>query len=182
MAVQVLADADLALSLRTTQLRIDSDKDQASICSMTEGQSGGEVYRSAHSNHSPPAGDTDGWNCWICSSPHHLKNQCPHNQDRTPPEDVKCWQCDRYGHYFWQCLGWVSSPNDPEWSPSDCMECGGNDHFAAQCPVLSLPRFSCDYCVIHGRTRGIRQLYVDEEGRTRCKEDQDCSRIFPSVN
>ena len=182
MADQILADADLALSSRTTQLRIDSDNEQASIRSLTEAQPGSEVYQPAHSIHSPLEGAADGWNCWICSSPHHLKNQCPHNQDRTPPEDIKCWQCDRYGHYCWQCFGWVSSPNDPEWSPLDCMECGGKDHFAAQCLVLSLPRFSCGYCVIHGRTRGIRQLYVDEAGRTRCKEDQDCGRLFPSMN
>ena len=124
---------------------------------------------------SPPGTEATGWNCWICSSPFHLKNQCPHNKDRTPPDEILCWQCERYGHYSWQCL-------TPAWAPMACLECGDLGHLADTCPILSLPRYSCETCYIHGKARGIRQVYVDVEGRVRCKEDQACPKVIANAD
>ena len=174
MADQTSADATRALGHGSAQHQIGTD-DQAHFDSSRYYHPGADI----HLTSSPPEAAADEWSCWICASSHHFKKQCPHNKHRTPPEDVKCWRCERFGHYGWQCLGCVSSPNEPEWAPLDCMECGGKDHFAARCPVRALPRYSCGYCIIHGRTRGVRQLYIDVVGRTRCKEDQECSRISP---
>ena len=184
MAEQVLGEADYALVIAGThQLPLSGigygcPLSSSSSCNSLKLIPGATVWQTTPPRMAPPPLPVSvdyGWNCWICKSTSHFKRQCPRNPYRIPPEDILCWQCERHGHYSWQCL-------TPEWVPTACHECGVLGHFAKECPILSLPRYSCEIWYIHGMARGTRQVYVDVEGRVRCKEGEACPKVIANAD
>ena len=87
---------------------------------------------------------------------------------------LRCTECDRPGHWSYQCLG-----GSPE--PGACSECGSPDHHLRACPIpagRSLTPLSDSYfCHIHRRPRGYRNIMKDGFGGWRCKPDSECPLI-----
>ena len=94
----------------------------------------------------------------------------------VPDEEVvRCWTCNRLGHFSRQCL---SGPSPLHGS---CYECGLPGHQAWACPIpagLSPCPLSDTYvCNIHNKPRGYLNIMKDELGGWRCKPDSECQRF-----
>ena len=90
-------------------------------------------------------------------------------------EELKCWTCNRPGHFSRQCL------SDRAPFPDACYECGGTDHFALHCHIpLRSPAAPCAdtyVCMVHNKCRGKLNVFKVESGGYQCKPDSLCSDL-----
>ena len=90
-------------------------------------------------------------------------------------EELKCWTCNRPGHFSRQCL------SDRALIPNACYECGATDHFALHChiPLRSptVPMADTYVCMVHNKCRGKLNVFKVESGGWQCKSDSLCSDL-----